>query len=117
MRGARTPITVRSLNLASPSIVDAEGIWSKTAAVNDTTVLGSVHQDRTPTEISRDDAGQVGEERRIVCRIPLSTAINYGDQVILSGVHDILDGAYEVEGIAFTKTHLRVIGRRALTNG
>jgi hypothetical protein len=117
MRGARVPIVIRSLDLASPSLVNEEGIWSSTLAVDDTTVYGSVHQNPNPSEMDATNTGQIGEERRIVCRIPLTADINYGDQVVLSGVHDVIDGTYEVEGIAITKTHLRVVGRRALTRG
>jgi len=115
MRGATTLIKVRHHNPNSIDYINqSEGIW--TILADDVSVYGSVHQDAA-REINSDAIGQIGEERKIVIRLPLSTDIEYGDLIVLENLNSVLNGTYEVEGIAFTKTHLRAFCRRSLKNG
>lgn len=110
MRGQRTPIIIRDVCGEFDTEYDeTEGIWC--AGATDTVVYGSVHQ-KISEEANENVVGQVGERRRIVVRVPLDSPISYGDQIIINGINQIINGIYEIEGISFTRTHLRAVGRR-----
>jgi hypothetical protein len=38
------------------------------------------------------------------------------DQIVISGYHESMDGVYDIEGLIFTHTHLRLELRRTLLN-
>ena len=112
MRGARTPITIRNMepDFANQSAED-EGIWTNDGS--DTTVYGSTHQ-KNSEDVDEGTTGQLSEERNIVCRIPLSASVTYGDQIVISNIHPVLDGIYEIDSLLYTRTHLRAECRRTL---
>jgi hypothetical protein len=109
MRGARTPIVIR--NMVAGYANEAEGIWSNTGA--DTTVYGSVHQ-KASEEVMENTVGQISEERNIICRLPLSASVTYGDQIVISNFHQVVNGVYEIDSLLYTKTHIRAECRRTL---
>jgi hypothetical protein len=90
---------------------EAEGIWSNTGA--DTTVYGSVHQ-KASEDVMENTVGQISEERNIVCRLPLSASVTYGDQIVISNFHQVVNGVYEIDSLLYTKTHIRAECRRTL---
>jgi hypothetical protein len=90
---------------------EAEGIWNSTGS--DTTVYGSIHQ-KASDEINETTVGQLSEERNIVCRLPLSASVTYGDQIVITNVHQVLNGTYEIDELMYTKTHIRAVCRRTL---
>lgn len=112
MRGARTPIVIKNMNpsFANGSAED-EGIWSNGGS--DTTVYGSVHQ-ISSEDVDESTTGQLSEQRNITCRIPLSAAVTYGDQIILADIHPVMNGTYEIDELLYTKTHIRAVCRRTL---
>jgi|GEM_PF-6214484 len=112
MRGARTAITIRNMvpDFADASAED-EGIWTNDGS--DTIVYGSVHQKKSE-DVDEGTTGQLSEERNIVCRIPLSASVTYGDQIVVADIHPVLDGVYEIDSLLYTKTHLRAECRRTL---
>lgn len=109
MRGASTPIVIR--NMVAGYANEAEGIWSNTGA--DTTVYGSIHQ-KASDEINETTVGQQSEQRNIVCRLPLSASVTYGDQIVIGSFHQVLNGTYEIDELMYTKTHIRAVCRRTL---
>lgn len=110
MRGAFEQITVRR---KSSVTVDAEGVW--TPVLTDTTYKGSIHQKFTE-EGQPVDLGKYGERRSLVVRLPKQTSVVNNDQIVISGYHDSMDGVYEIEGLIYTHTHLRLEIRRTLLN-
>lgn len=109
MRGASTAIVIR--NMVAGYANEAEGIWNSTGS--DTTVYGSIHQ-KASDEINETTVGQLSEERNIVCRLPLSASVTYGDQIVITNVHQVLNGTYEIDELMYTKTHIRAVCRRTL---
>jgi len=109
MRGARTPIVIR--NMVAGYVNEAEGIWNNTGA--DTTVYGSVHQ-RASEEVMENTVGQLSEKRNIVCRLPLSASVTYGDQVVIDNFHQVVNGTYEIDSLLYTRTHIRAECRRTM---
>lgn len=112
MRGARTPITIKNME---PDFADedheSEGIWTNQGV--ETVVYGSVHQ-KISDDVNEATVGQLSEERNLICRIPLGANITYGDQIVLSTIHPVLDGTYEIDALMYTKTHIRVECRRTM---
>lgn len=112
MRGQRTAIIIRDVCGEFDTEYDeTEGIWC--AGATDTVVYGSVHQ-KISEEANDATIGQLGERRKIVVRVPLDSPISYGDQIVITGINQIINGIYEIEGISFTRTHLRAVGRRTI---
>ena len=112
MRGARTPIVIRNMSAEfADSAAEDEGIW--TNGGTDTTVYGSVHQNASE-DVDESTTGQLSEERNVVCRIPLEASVTYGDQIVLSGLHPVLNGTYEIDALLYTKTHVRAECRRTM---
>lgn len=95
----------------STSAAEDEGIWSNVGA--STTVYGSVHQ-KNSEDVNESTTGQLSEQRNIVCRIPLNADVTYGDEIVLAGIHPVLNGTYEIDSLLFTKTHVRAECRRTL---
>jgi hypothetical protein len=112
MRGARTAIIVRNMepDFADQSAED-EGIWTNEGS--DVTVYGSIHQ-KNSEDVDEGTTGQLSEERNIICRIPLSASVTYGDQIVIENIHPVLNGVYEIDSLLYTKTHLRAECRRTL---
>jgi len=112
MRGATHTITIKNM---SPSFANQtfedEGIWSNTGA--SASVVGSVHQ-KISEDISESTTGQMTEQRNVICRLPLSADVTYGDQIIISGIHAVLNGTYEIDALLYTRTHIRADCRRTL---
>ncbi len=112
MRGATTAITIRNMVAGFSSEGNTtEGIWTNTGS--DTVVLGSVHAKASET-VDETTAGQVTEERNVVCRIPLSASITHGDEIVIADVHSVLNGTYEVEALRYTRTHVRAECKRTM---
>lgn len=112
MRGATTSITIRNMVAGFSSNANTtEGIWTNTGS--NTVVLGSVHS-KASEEVDETTTGQRTEERNVVCRIPLSAPITHGDEIIISGVHSVLNGTYEVESLLYTRTHVRAECKRTM---
>lgn len=115
MRGAMDKIIVRRLSdPTDPLSVDSEGF-----PVNDPVdveVMGSFHIRKTGSnELDPNEIGKFGQILKGVIRIPLSTDIKDGDQVIVDSFQDKFDGSYEIENIQYTRTHLRVELRKSRT--
>lgn len=112
MRGATTPIVIRNMSpdYANQDFED-EGIWTNVGT--DATVIGSIHQKRSE-DVDEGTTGQLSEERNIVCRIPLTADITYGDQIVIADIHPVLNGTYEIDALLFTRTHVRAECRRTL---
>lgn len=112
MRGATTAITIRNMSpdFANQDSED-EGIWSNVGA--DVVVTGSIHQ-KNSQDVDEGTAGQLSEERYLICRIPLSASVTYGDQIVVADNHPVLNGTYEIQSLLFTKTHVRAECRRTL---
>jgi hypothetical protein len=110
MRGAFEQITVRR---KSSVTVDAEGIW--TPVVTDTTYKGSIHQKFTQ-EGQPEELGKYGERRGLIVRLPKQAPVVNNDQIVINGYHESMDGVYDIEGLIFTHTHLRLELRRTLLN-
>jgi hypothetical protein len=109
MRGARTAITIKNM---TPGFANqAEGIWTNVGT--DTTVFGSIHQ-KNSEDVDESTTGQMSEERNIVCRLPLSASVTYGDQIVVGGFHQVVDGTYEIDALLYTRTHIRAECRRTL---
>lgn len=112
MRGARTPIVIKNMTATFANEIDEdEGIW--TNGGSETTVYGSVHQNASE-DVDESTTGQLSEQRNIICRIPLSASVTYGDQIIISGVNQVINGTYEIDSLLYTRTHLRAECRRTL---
>lgn len=112
MRGAPTPIIIRNMSAEfADAAAEDEGIW--TNGGSDTTVFGSVHQ-KNSEEVNESTTGQLSDHQNIICRIPLGTAVTYGDEIVLANFHPVLNGTYEINSLLFTKTHLRAECRRTL---
>jgi hypothetical protein len=90
---------------------ESEGIW--TSVGGDVTVLGSVHQRRSE-DVQDNTTGQMSEQRNIVCRMPLSASVTYGDQIVIENFHAVVNGIYEIDALEFTKTHIRAECRRTM---
>jgi hypothetical protein len=88
-----------------------EGIWTNEGS--DVTVYGSIHQ-KNSEDVDEGTTGQLSEERNIICRIPLSASVTYGDQIVIENIHPVLNGVYEIDSLLYTKTHLRAECRRTL---
>jgi len=93
------------------SSAEDEGIW--TNGGNDTTIYGSVHQ-KMSEEVNESTVGQLSEQRNIICRIPLSASVTYGDQIVIADVNPVINGTYEIDSLMYTKTHVRAECRRTL---
>lgn len=112
MRGARTPIVIKNLSATFATQMDEdEGIWVNGGS--QTTVYGSVHQ-KSSEDVDESTTGQISEQRNIVCRIPLSASVTYGDEIIISGVNQVVNGTYEIDSLLYTQTHLRAECRRTM---
>lgn len=112
MRGARTPIVIKNMTATFANEIDEdEGIW--TNGGSETTVYGSVHQNASE-DVDESTTGQLSEQRNIICRIPLSASVTYGDQIIISGINQVINGTYEIDSLLYTRTHLRAECRRTL---
>lgn len=108
MRGFSDTITIRKLRVADVS-VQSDGSWSFTE--DDQSVRGSFHQtlmyDRDP-----ELGGQYGQRIVAIARLPKDADIIQGDQIVIAGKNDAVDGTYEVNAVMFTPTHLRAEVRR-----
>lgn len=112
MRGAMNQITIKNMSASfSSSASEDEGIWTNSGA--ETTVYGSVHQTLSE-EVNESTTGQLSEQRNVICRLPLGASVTYGDQIILSDIHPVLNGTYEIHFLMYTKTHVRAECRRTL---
>lgn len=112
MRGAMNPITIKNMSASfSNSASEDEGIWINAGA--ETVVYGSVHQ-KLSEEVSEGTTGQLSEQRNLICRIPLGADITYGDQIVLSDIHPVLNGTYEIHFLMYTRTHVRAECRKTL---
>jgi hypothetical protein len=112
MRGARTPIVIKNMVPAfANAAAEDEGIW--TNGGTEVTVLGSIHQ-KASEDVDEGTTGQMSEERNIICRVPLSADISYGDQIIIEDFHPVMNGTYEIDALLYTRTHVRVECRRTL---
>jgi hypothetical protein len=110
MRAAYQDIIVRTKSAAT---VDAEGAWAPT--VTDTHYRGSFHQKFTE-EAQPNEVGKYGERRLLVIRLPITAIVNNNDLIVLQGYNYTVDGVYVIEGLTFTRTHLRLDVRRTLFN-
>jgi len=114
MRGFYENITIRKLASVSPQsvTVNSDGSWS--IEQDDVTVKGSFHHklmyDRNP-----ENMGQYGQRLVAVARLPLSTEVSQGDQIVISNKHESVNGVYEISAIMFTSTHQRCEVRRIST--
>lgn len=112
MRGARTPIKILNMSPGYASLANEdEGIWVNSGA--DTTVLGSIHQ-RLSEDVDDGTTGQMSEQRNIICRLPLSASVTYGDQIIIEDFHPVMNGTYEIDSLMYTRTHVRAECRRTM---
>lgn len=111
MRGFTDNIILRKLTNAGGATVSVseDGAW--TIEHVDEVVRGSFHHrlmyDRNP-----EFAGQYGQRIVAVARIPLSTVVSQGDQIVISGKNPSVDGTYEINAVMFTPTHQRVEVRK-----
>jgi hypothetical protein len=112
MRGAATAIVIRNMSAEfADSAAEDEGIW--TNGGSDTTIYGSVHQ-KMSEEVNESTVGQLSEQRNIICRIPLSASVTYGDQIVIADINPVINGTYEIDSLMYTKTHVRAECRRTL---
>ena len=112
MRGAFESIIVKR---RSGAVIDevGEGIW--TSSFEDTTYLGSIHQSFSE-EAQTGELGKYGERQIVILRMPLKTVVTNNDIIELSGYNEHINGTYTIEGMRWTKTHLRIEARRTITN-
>lgn len=110
MRAAYQDIIVRT---KSAGTTDAEGVWTPT--ITDTHYRGSFHQKFTE-ELEPGQVGMYGERKLLVIRLPLSAIVKNNDLIVLSGYNYAVDGEYVIEGLSFTRTHLKLDVRRTLFN-
>jgi len=110
MRAAYQDIIVRT---KSAGATDAEGVWTPT--ITDTHYRGSFHQKFTE-EAQPNEVGKYGERRLLVIRLPITATVKSNDLIVLEGYNYAVDGVYVIEGLSFTKTHLKLDVRRTLFN-
>lgn len=109
MRGAFENITVRRKTSVT---IDSEGLW--TPVVSNTVYRGSLHQ-KFSEEGQPEELGQYGERRRLIARIPGGSTVSMNDEIVISGnVISALNATYTIEGIIYTKTHIRLEIRRTI---
>jgi hypothetical protein len=111
MRGAFERIIVR--RKLSAVVNSDEGTWSD--VTEDHAYIGSIHQKFTE-EAQPNEVGKYGERRLLILRMPLNTAVTNNDLVVLSGYNAQLNGVYVIEGLSWTRTHIRLDVRRTLFN-
>jgi len=111
MRGAFEDITVRRKTSVT---TNSEGIW--TPVVSNTVYRGSLHQ-KFSEEGQPEELGQYGERRKLIARIPKNSVVSMNDQIVITGnnISD-LNATYTIEGIIYTKTHVRLEIRRTVGN-
>jgi hypothetical protein len=109
MRGAFENITVRR---KTSTTVNSEGLW--TPVVSNTVVRGSLHQ-KFSEEGQPGELGQYGERRKLIARIPKNSTVSINDQIVISGnAISGLNATYTIEGIVYTKTHIRLEIRKTV---
>ena len=112
MRGAPHVITIKNMSASfANSTHEDEGIWSNSGTSS--SVFGSVHQ-KISEDISEGTTGQLTEQRNVICRLPLSTDVTHGDQIVIADIHAVLNGTYEIDALLYTLTHIRADCRRTL---
>ena len=98
MRGAIHSLKIRS---RTPT-VDIEGQTSYSNS--DTTVQGRVH-----IANSNDiDMGKQSYQADAIAWLPLATTVSDDDQIVVSGLHSLLNGTYDITSIQHTQSHQRV---------
>ena len=104
MRAASHSLRIRQ---RTPS-TDTEGRVTYTNS--DTTVQGHVAM-RNVSVIEPGDRGQFRQQAACVALVPLGTSVTDNDQVVVSDIHGIVNGTYDIDTVQHTRAHLRLVLR------